>query len=532
MFNINEIPTELYKPSNAPLLSGIMRGIEKESLRVRPNATLAPTPHPVNLGSALTHPCITTDFSEALLEFITPPSHRSEDALSHLENIHAFVATQLGDELLWGASMPCALGEDKDIPIAHYGSSNSGMMKSIYRIGLGNRYGRAMQTVAGIHYNFSMPNAFWAFLHNQENSLLSLEDFRTQRYFDLIRNFRRHYWLLLYLFGASPAVCKSFVSGREHHLQVLEHSPNTLYAPYATALRMGDLGYQSSAQETLYVCYNELKTYLQTLCQAITISHPPYANIGLRDEQGQYQQLNTGLLQIENEFYSAIRPKHTARSGETALTALHKRGVEYIEIRCLDIDPYSPIGITLEQTRFLDTFLVYCLLQESPLCDPEESLRVLENQKAVVNSGRDPNLSLSLANGESLKLQDWGQQLLQAMEPIGELLDKAQQTESHCYSLAMQREKFSDSKLTPSARILLDMEAQQLSHTAFVLQQSNQHKNSLINYFSNPCTERFQIMAEESLAEQAQVEKSDDLDFDQYLKNYYQQYGCPDLGSV
>ena len=184
-------------------LKGIRRGIEKESLRVRPDGTLALTPHPAALGSALTHPHITTDFSESQLELITGVHASVEGCLEELTQIHQFVYRAIGDEMLWVASMPCGLPADEAIPIGRYGTSNVGRAKSVYRMGLAHRYGRRMQTISGIHYNFSMPGV------------------TNEGYFALIRNFRRHSWLLLYLFGASPAVCSSFVAGRAHELQQL-----------------------------------------------------------------------------------------------------------------------------------------------------------------------------------------------------------------------------------------------------------------------------------------------------------------------
>src|SRR5690606_12149910 len=279
------------QPHNNATFAGILRGLEKESLRVLPDGTLAQTDHPSGLGSALKHPHITTDYSEALLEFITEPFRKVDDLLQQLEDVHRFTYQQLDQqgERLWPASMPCALGSDDQIPVARYGTSNSGTMKTIYRVGLGHRYGRAMQTIAGVHYNFSFSAELWEWLRTQEDSSESLQDFKTRRYFGLIRNFRRYFWLLIYLFGASPAVCSSFVKGREHRLQPLGSDGYTLHLPYATSLRMGDLGYQSSAQEALLVDYNQLSSYLQTLCGAITRSHPAYADIGLLDEQGQYR---------------------------------------------------------------------------------------------------------------------------------------------------------------------------------------------------------------------------------------------------
>ena len=343
-------------PEKSALFTGIVRGIEKESLRVDPTGHLAMTPHPSALGSALTHPSITTDYSEALLEFITAPSASIDEVLHELDEIHRYTYQHIGDELLWVSSMPCQLGDDSSIPVGKYGSSNVGKMKQVYRVGLGNRYGRLMQTIAGIHYNFSVPDELWQELQRASGDTQSLQDFKTQGYFATIRNFRRYSWLLLYLLGAAPAVCKSFVRGRDHQLQPVGDDSHSLYTPYATSLRMGDLGYQSKAQSSLVVCYNDLDQYVRTLRSALEQPYPAYDEIGLKDERGNYKQLNTALLQIENEFYSSIRPKRTAEMGETPIHALQDRGVEYIEVRCIDLNPLVPNGINAE-TIFHETII-------------------------------------------------------------------------------------------------------------------------------------------------------------------------------
>lgn len=520
-----QIPEGLFDPENTPLLSGILRGVEKESLRVTPEGCMALSGHPASLGSALTHPQITTDFSEALMEFITPPSHLLSTLLEQLTGLHTFTYQQIGNELLWSHSMPCMVGNNDDIPVALYGSTNRGKMKTIYRVGLGHRYGRVMQTVAGVHYNFSLPGSFWAFMHQHEGSVEELDQYTTRRYFDLIRNFRRHYWLLLYLFGASPAICRSFVKGRQHNLQMLGDDEHTLHLPYATSLRMGDLGYQSKAQESLFVCYNTLDSYVQTLSTAIATPYGPYEEVGIQDAEGNFKQLNAGLLQIENEFYSAIRPKRTAQKGETALTALCQRGVEYIEVRCLDIDPFSPTGVSAEQIRFLDTFLVFCTLQESPYCGIAEFQNILSNQKTVVTEGRRPGVELTTPAGDKVPLQTWGQELLEALLPIAELLDQVHGGEDYQQAWAAQSAKIADPQKTPSGRVLQELREQKITFHQWAKRQAQTHRDTLLKQTLSPQQEkRYSDMAEESLALQAEEERHPQADFADYLQDYYEQY--------
>jgi glutamate--cysteine ligase len=521
-----KLPAGLFDPENAPLLTGILRGVEKESLRATLSGELALTGHPPGLGSALTHPQITTDFSESLLEFITPPSHRIGTLMEQLKTLHQYTYHHIGDELLWGHSMPCRVGSSDEVPVARYGSTNRGTMKTVYRIGLGHRYGRVMQTVAGVHFNFSLPGSFWAFMHQQQGSVEELDAFTARRYFDLIRNFRRHYWLLIYLFGASPALCASFVADRPHNLQAFDGDPDTLHLPFATSLRMGDLGYQSKAQEQLYVCYNSLESYVRTLGRAIATPYEPYERIGTRNSSGEFRQLNTSLLQIENEFYSSIRPKRTAQKGETALTALCRRGVEYIEVRCLDIDPFSATGISAAQLRFLDTFLLFCALHPSPLCDQAEFRRILQNQKSVVTEGRRPDLCLVTPDGESLALRTWAEELLGALYPLAELLDRAHGGNTHYREAwVQQQEKVLHPELTPSARVLREMREQKLSFHQWAQTRSAEHKSTLLSQPLSARMERhYNDMAEESVALQAEEERQIQLPFADYLNAYYEQY--------
>lgn len=522
---------------NPQLLRGILRGIEKESLRVDQRGKLVQTPHPKALGAALTHPSITTDYSEALLEFITQPHSSVSTLLQQLDDTHRYTYRHIGSEILWTSSMPCALSNDADIPVAQYGSSNVGRMKTVYRLGLGHRYGRSMQTIAGIHYNFSLPDALWQALHQADNSPLSLTDYKTERYFALIRNFRRHYWLLIYLFGAAPAVCRSFIKGREHHLVPFEGDDHTLHSPYATSLRMGDLGYQSSAQGELVVCYNNLDNYLKTLCSAITRAHPDYQNIGVRNghnsdgDGNSYRQLNGNLLQIENEFYSAIRPKRTAHSGETALGALHRGGVEYIEVRCIDLNPFEPLGINAEQIQFIDSFLLHCLLTDSPESDAEEHSRIQENQSRVVYRGREPQLMLQTASGEC-SLQECATTLLSSIASAADLLDHADiddadNAKPHTAACTQQYAKLSNPELMPSAQLLQKMRDNKQTFFRLSMTQALNHQNHFLQ--KSPATDanieqQFKALAEKSWRDQTAIEQADDIDFETYLNNFYQQY--------
>ncbi len=495
-------------------LTGIRRGIEKESLRVAPDGSLSRHSHPREMGSTLTHPHITTDFSEAQLELITEIHDTPETCIGQLNDIHRFVYSCLEDELLWVASMPCLVGGDEDIPVGRYGTSNIGMAKTVYRRGLGCRYGRRMQTISGIHYNFSLPDAFWeryaALLGREANQY-----FITECYFGLIRNFRRHGWLLTWLFGASPAICRSFAQDVPHGLVGFDEG--TLYLPHATSLRMGRLGYQSDAQSGLHISYNSLDSYAATMHQALTRPYPAYAAMGVR-VQGHYRQLNTALLQIENEFYGAIRPKRRIQPGERPLTALRRRGVEYVEVRCLDLNPFLRVGIDEPQIRFMDTFLLCCLLADSPKDSPEESAAIAAMQLAVVERGREPGLRL----GGELR-EHRADAILDGCALIAELLDQVHNTDQYTDAVEQQRARTHNASLTPSARLLDAMASQKTPFFRFALNQSIAHKGYFDEY---PPTRRElarqRALARQSFADQQAIEAADEVDFETFLESYLQ----------
>jgi len=503
------------------MLANLSRGIEKESLRVGTDGRLSETAHPAGLGSPLTHPHITTDFSESQLELITDTHHAISACLAELNDIHNVVYRNIGDELLWCGSMPCSLPDDERIPIGQYGTSNIGRAKTVYRNGLANRYGRRMQTISGIHYNFSLPDAAWPALQQVDGFSGGLQDYRDHAYFALIRNFRRHAWLLLYLFGASPAVCRCFVESRVHRLQPLEES--TYYLPFATSLRMGPLGYQSDAQSSISVSYNNLGSYARSLYTALTEPYPPYAAIGIRQGE-EYRQLSTSLLQIENEFYGTIRPKRRINSGERPLHALNERGVEYVEVRCMDLDPFSPIGITSDTACFLDVFLLHCLLKDSPDDNSEEIAANARNQHSVAERGRDPGLRLIRGTGHP-SVVDWGAEIVQECESIANALDDAHGTSD--YSIAVQNaaRALSDPAATPSARILDEMQAQHdNSYFAFIMARSKQYRLSMLEEpVSDLMAARFARMATESVTRQRETEAADTVPFELFRRQYISQ---------
>ena len=402
------------------VLQNGLKGVEKESLRVLPDGTIAHTPHPQALGSALTSEHVTTDFSESLIELVTPAFRHSWELLQYLTDLHQFVYRHLGDELLWATSMPCELAGDEDVPTAYFGPSNVGRMKSIYREGLRNRYGALMQAISGVHFNYSFAPRFWEVHASLQQSHEGRREFQSRGYFELLRNYRRHGWIVLYLFGVSPAVSRSFLAGEHTDLAVLD--ARTLYGPYATSLRMSDVGYRNRSQSAIRVSVNSLEDYVRDLRHAIGTPHAPWAAMGVREGR-RWLQLNTNLLQIENEYYSYIRPKRVARSGEHPTQALRRGGVEYVEFRALDVSAFDPVGVNQNKLRFLEAFAALCVLKESDPIGAAEQGQLDANHAIVAHRGREPGLTLN-RNGRPVELRTWAMELIDSMRGICEMLDR------------------------------------------------------------------------------------------------------------
>lgn len=500
------------------LLDQCLHGIERECLRITSAGQLAQTPHPIVLGSALTNDKITTDYSEALLEFITPAKPDTSDTLEDLANTHAFVGQNLQDELLWSSSMPCPLPDEEHIPIAYFGTSASGMVRHIYRRGLAVRYGRTMQCIAGIHYNFSLPDALWPILHKVERSKQDLSFYQSAQYIALIRNFRRFSWLLMYLFGSSPALDESFLKRYPNH-QLQRFDKSSFYLPYATSLRMSDLGYQSNAQSGLTPCYDDLSTYIDSLSKAIKTPYPAYERIGTKKD-GEWIQLNTNILQIENEYYSSIRPKRVVKEGERPIQALRRAGIQYVEVRCMDINPFMPLGIDETTSYFLNSFLLYCAMEESSLIIKNQCIAYTDNFLLTVKQGRDPALLLQ-CDGEQVLLTDWAKALLDDVAKAAAVLDKASHTDKHSQSVLAQLDKVNNPQLLPSAKVINSMEEGGLTFAEFSLRQSKLHHDYFNHQSLAPeVTQQYVKLAEQTVAEQKRLEDAKSPSLDEYIARY------------
>lgn len=505
--------------SDKSLLTGIIKGIERETLRCNKDGSLAVSKHPPSLGKSLTHKYITTDYSEALLELITPTFNNTNKLINFLRKLHYFVDSNIEGNLTWPTSVPMKLPEDSLIPIAQYGSSNQAKMKYIYREGLAKRYGKKMQMIAGVHYNISFPSEFWQHLVDFWN--IKTAEPENYGYFVTMRNFQKYSWLLVYLFGASPIMHKSFINTKNHDFKKLDNE--FVYLENATSLRMSDYGYHASSQQSILISYNNLENYIGNLREAIKKTYEPYAKIGVM-KNGVFQQLNDSLLQIENEFYNIIRPKRTCHYTEPQLSGLKKYGVEYIEVRCLDCNPFSAIGIDKKTILFLDVFLLFCALGDNSLLSPEEIQIYNDNFQRVLYQGRDPKLDLVLNNAK-VNIRSWSLDIIEALYPIAEALDIQNNTQEYSFAVDEQKQKILYPELTASARILNNARQSDMKYNDYILDLAKKHQQEIKKL---PLDKSMMLFFEKSVADSIikykNVKCAKQVNFSKYIKEYFKQY--------
>ena len=502
-------------------LVGFGRGVERETLRVKPDGKLSQQSHPYAFGSALCHQSITTDFAESLLEFITPVAKDVDQLFAYLNDIHHYAVKNLDeDETLWPISMPCFVKSGNNVELAQYGTSNVGLMKTTYREGLKNRYGSMMQVIAGVHYNFSLPEDFWSTWSELHGSELSGQDAKSAGYLGLIRNYFKYGWVIPFLFGASPALCSSFLQGKQTVFKFSKIGNGSIYLPYATSLRLSDLGYTNSSQSSLDICYNSLDNYLGSVRHALHQKSPEFKAMGIKND-GKYVQLNDNILQIENELYASIRPKRVQKSGETPSQALKARGIEYIEIRSLDVNPFAKVGITEEQVNFLDLFLTWCAIKPSPEINAQTSAHFRENFNKIVTEGRKPDLQLEI-DGTEQSVAQWGTWISEELQELAVVLDESKGNQHYQQAIEHIICRFTKPELTSSARVLAMIKEQNIDNGLLALNLSKTYKAELLAQdYQIWSDQHFQQERVNSIQKQQEIEKSDTLAFDQYLAQYF-----------
>ena len=473
----------------------IERGIEKESLRVTKNGYISNKKHPETLGSSYTNPSITTDFAESLIEIVTPTYTNVDELYEKLKIIHIFINQNLKDgEMLWPFSMPPKIEDEAKINIATYGKTNMGRLKHVYRKGLAIRYGKTMQCVSGIHYNFSISDK------SLQHLGYSSQNEKNKAYLNLIRNFKRLFWFVLIEFGNSPVVDKSFVAGRANDLDILNESD--LFKPYATSLRMSDIGYQSKAQKNLDFKYNDLDAFLSELKNAIVNPYSDFEKLGLKDNDDKFHQISNGILQIENELYDCIRPKRAGQSGQRPYELLKEQGIQYVEVRGIDLNPGEAIGISKDHIRILDLLLIYCLITPSRKMTDIEKIQIEQQDISVIKSGRNPNLKvlykdkeipINVARQELIK--DLGQLALEFEDQA--FIDAIKNLGSFKKNKFNQKESFHDYGIKKTIK-----------------------NYQTINSFSNMDVGLCEKEASDSLKEFDRINQKQEIAFDEFVNSY------------
>ena len=302
---------------------------------------------------------------------------------------------------------------------------------------------------------------------------------------------------------------------------------DTFYQPFGTSLRMSDLGYSNKTQARINISLNSVDDYIGDLSRAICTPDPDFEQIGI-EVDGERRQLNVNQLQIENEYYSPIRPKRVAMSGERPTVALRRGGIEYVEVRSLDLNVFDPVGINQNTMRFMEAFLIYCLLQESPEFDGTLWREIADNHSGTAIQGRDPEFRL-FDRGTKRPLIEWATEIIRDVRAIAEIIDRGEGGNDYGQAVDAQAELVQNPEATPSARILEELRQGETAFYHFAMASARGHKQ----YFSEiePLEgDRLRVYEDEariSIERQKAIENSDEISFEEYLSNYYSQDGCP-----
>jgi len=473
LWDFNSISGFFSDRYNGSLLVKGKWGLEKESLRITRRGELALSPHPEVFGDKIENPCIKTDFSESQIEMITPALDSIEEADNYLKYLHSVVERGIGDELLWPLSMPGPLPADEMIPVAVFNNSKDGREKEIYRSGLALRYGKKMQMISGIHYNFSFGDELWEALHGRFAPHTGLKEFINDAYFAVARNFIRHRWLLLYLFGASPE-SGDYCNDDEVNSSADYEEKQSPVINDATSVRMSSSGYGGGVGNRYEVSYNSPGKYVGDIRRLLSTKSKDYARFGIfRD--GKQVQLNDNVLQTENEFYAPLRFKRIGKPGKMQLDNIESDGVQYMELRIFDLNPFYVTGISLEQLHFIHLFVLYCLFDKSKPFTEMEFHEADKNANLAAIRGRDENLML-VQNGLKFSIKERGMEILHRMRTIALILDEVNGDGKFNRSIDFQYMALNDAELLPSSWIVREMKKNNESHAEFGLRRALENR--------------------------------------------------------
>ena len=492
-------------------------GFEKESLRVSKEC-ISTKPHPRSIGSALTNRYITTDFSEAQLELVTPPFKNSMQAHDFLDNIHHFVSHEIDQDILWPFSMPPDIQSQEAIPIAKYGESNLAKFKELYRKGLASRYGKVMQAISGFHFNYSISKNFWSKGFERELDVdIDFKDFRSKLYFNLIRNISRNNWLIIYLFGASPIVAKGFLDDSQMEFDI--SSDGSFYLPYATSLRMSRFGYQNKKRKNLKVSLNNITDYISDLKKATSTPYPEFSDIDV-NSKGSMQQLNDNILQIDDEYYAVVRAKSEIPTDERLSLKLQRGGVDFVEYRSLDLNPFSKVGIDENAIYFLEVLLTDCFIRQKGNIDSDEIKSIEYNDEIVAIKGRRKDLKI-ISKNKKIKLAEHGNMIIDKLLPIASLLDDEESR--HSKSLEHAKHLIFNPEETPSARILDEIITKRISMMELGERLGKENKDYYLQK-DKSLNQHWDLLEKEakiSFDKQFAIESNNATSFETYLSQYF-----------
>jgi glutamate--cysteine ligase len=431
-------------------------GIEWESLRAKDDGQLSLTPHPEVFGDKLTNPVVTTDFSESQIEIITPTFDTIDEAFDVFSLLSDIVNVSLPeDEYLWFQSIPCILPYADQIPIAQY--SEEGMSSQRYREDLARKYGLKKQMISGVHFNFSFSDEFLEHLYSIEDSGVSFRQFKNSVYLKVARNYLRYCWLIIYLTGCSIGTHETFSKDCIHLMDACDEF-GSYYSTRGPSFRNASCGYKNL--EELYPSYASVEEFARDVNRFI----------------------DNGDLSEAKELYTQIRLK--PKDPSDMLNSLVNDGIEYVEIRTLDINPFYKCGLVRHDMNFLHLFLIYMFIKdESDYADWQREAKINEEntaEAAYVDSMR------LLRDGEEVTLKSWAAEIINEMYGMCEVFGI---DESHTLSLMLNR--IADPELTYGKRLLRLIEENGYINTHIELSKNNKQTsiNNLKNVTMDECEE-------------------------------------------
>lgn len=360
-------------------------GIEKESVRVNENGELATTPHPEIFGEKTENPYITVDFSESQIEMITPTVNSVEKAYDFLRNIHEIVATNLKGEYLWSQSVPPILPSEELIPLGKF-PQNKELEK--YREKLALKYGRKKQLLSGIHFNFSFDDEFLKELYELSKEKTSFKEFKNNIYLKISRNYFKYGWMIIYLLGASPVIHETYLQKCIDKMK--KFTDDTYYFEDLVSFRNGSCGYRN--EKDFFVNYESVDKYVESLERLI----------------------EKESISSAKEYYSPIRLK--TKKPKEILKELKNSGIEYLEFRSIDLNPFSEIGIEKVDLEFLHLFILFLFLKDDEPFEEKDYFRYLKNQEILANRGNSDEFRLICCEDKSVSPKEYSMVILEEIE--------------------------------------------------------------------------------------------------------------------